>query len=166
MAAKTGGMPRVGGAGSPLRFYDLRLEHVEAVLAIEKQSFSSPWSRAAFLHEILLNDLARYLVAFSGRELVGYAGMWVILDEAHVTNIAVSPRHRRKGYGRLIMLELMRRARANGACRMTLEVRASNEAAQKMYANLGFVTRGRRRKYYDNNEDAIIMWKDDLDPAG
>ncbi|BAF58924.1 acetyltransferases [Pelotomaculum thermopropionicum SI] len=89
--------------------------------------------------------------------------MWLILDEAHITNVAVHPEYRKNNIGRTLMLEMMRRAALMGAVRMTLEVRPSNAAARRLYASLGFEVKGIRRRYYtDTNEDAIIMWKEDL----
>lgn len=146
-----------------LEFDNMRVEHLEDVLKIEEQCFPTPWSKNAFTHEIEYNNLAHYIVALKDGEIIGYAGMWVILDDAHITNIAVSPLHRGKGYGKCIMREMMRRALLLGASKMTLEVRTSNEPARRLYSSLGFVERGRRKKYYsDTGEDAIIMWKDSL----
>jgi len=134
-------------------------EHLEEVLAIEKSSFSTPWSYYAFAYEIK-NDFAYYLVALSAGKVIGYGGMWLILDEAHITNLAVYRNYRRSGVGRAIMQEFIRHAVHSGITRLTLEVRPSNQAARHLYATLGFKEKGRRRGYYlDTNEDAIIMWK-------
>lgn len=144
-------------------FAEMTCEHLDEVLAIEQASFSTPWSRYAFTYELLENEFAHYIVALAGGKVVGYAGMWIILDEAHVTNVAVHPAYRRRRIGKRLMQELMRRAALLGARRMTLEVRTSNRAARRLYAALGFVERGRRRGYYtDTKEDAVIMWKDSL----
>ncbi|NPV73909.1 MAG: ribosomal protein S18-alanine N-acetyltransferase [Pelotomaculum sp.] len=141
----------------------MRLEHLDQVVEIENFSFPSPWSRSAFAYEILQNRFACYLVAVAGGTVVGYGGMWLILDEAHITNVAVHPEYRKNNIGRTLMLEMMRRAALMGAVRMTLEVRPSNAAARRLYASLGFEVKGIRRRYYtDTNEDAIIMWKEDL----
>ncbi|GAB6273270.1 MAG: ribosomal protein S18-alanine N-acetyltransferase [Peptococcaceae bacterium] len=134
-------------------------EHLEEVLAIEKSSFSTPWSHYAFAYEIK-NDFAYYLVALSAGKVIGYGGMWLILDEAHITNLAVYRNYRQRGAGRAIMQEFIRHAIHSGITRLTLEVRPSNQAARHLYATLGFKEKGRRRGYYlDTNEDAIIMWK-------
>lgn len=148
-------------------FEEMRLEHLDQVVEIEKASFPSPWSRGAFVYEILQNNFAYYIVARAGEKVVGYAGMWLILDEAHITNVAVHPGYRRNNIGRSLMLEMIRRAAVMGINRMTLEVRPSNAAARHLYATLGFKETGVRKCYYtDTNEDAIIMWKDDLAGGG
>lgn len=144
---------------------DMTLADTDAVVAIEQASFPTPWSRASFIQELRDNVYAHYLVASSGREVVGYAGMWVILDEAHVTNVAVLPAWRGRKVGKELMLALLRRAMAVGARRMTLEVRMSNHVAQQLYTGLGFRISGRRPGYYtDTREDALIMWLDPIPP--
>ncbi|MEW6423501.1 MAG: ribosomal protein S18-alanine N-acetyltransferase [Bacillota bacterium] len=139
----------------------MREDHVEEVYRIEKLSFPTPWPRISFIHE-LQNELAFYLVALlKNKEVVGYAGMWLVLNEAHVTNLAVHPGYRGLGIGRALMNELIFRAAFLGAVRMTLEVRASNKAAIGLYKSLGFEQEGRRKGYYeDTREDALIMWKE------
>ncbi|MEW6522335.1 MAG: ribosomal protein S18-alanine N-acetyltransferase [Bacillota bacterium] len=144
----------------------MRLSDIDEVLETEKLCFPTPWSRRAFVSELTENIYAHYIVARVNGQLVGYAGMWVILEEAHITNIAVHPDHRRQGLGWRLLHELMERARERSATNMTLEVRKSNLGAQAMYARAGFYVRGLRKGYYtDTKEDAIIMWKDDLDPV-
>lgn len=142
-------------------------KHVDQVVEIEKATFPHPWSRCSFLNELMQNSLASYIVAVMGNKVVGYAGMWLILDEAHITNVAVHPGYRKKGIGKALMLELIRRAIIAGIVKMTLEVRPSNAAARHLYATLGFEEKGLRKHYYtDTGEDAIIMWKDDLPGNG
>ena len=150
----------------PVRYTDMTLRHVPGVLAIERRSFPTPWSERAFVSELTQNAYAHYIVALRGpRQVLGYAGMWVILDEAHITNIAVHPLERRQGLGDGLLLELERRAYGHGCRSMTLEVRPSNPEAQRLYRRHGFEPRGLRRGYYaDTHEDAIIMWKDQLVP--
>lgn len=139
----------------------MKLRHLPEVLAIERVSFPTPWTRQAFVFEILYNECARYVVALAGGRVVGYAGMWVLVDEAHLTNIAVHPEWRGLGLGRALMEEMLARARSFGVRAMTLEVRPSNLPAVRLYASLGFVERGRRKGYYaDTGEDALIMWKE------
>lgn len=137
--------------------------HLERVLEIEKASFSSPWSKRIFYQELAGNPYATYVVAMAGEELVGYAGIWLVLDEAHVTNIAVSPQWRRRGVARQLLDHLLRVAYSQGARGATLEVRKSNAVARNLYASLGFAAVGVRKEYdTDNKEDAVIMWLRDL----
>ena len=145
---------------------EMTLNDLDEVLAIEHQSYPTPWSRRAFHSEIIENVYAHYFVARSGEELAGYFGMWIILDEAHITNIAVGPKMRRQGIGEQMLRFSFEKAKELGSSRMTLEVRVSNYEAQNLYRKLGFVDKGIRKGYYsDTNEDAIIMWKNDLGPG-
>lgn len=135
-------------------------EDLDGVLAIEKVSFPTPWTRNSYLNEIYSNDFAYYYVARFEREVIGYAGLWIIFDEAHVTNVAVHPDYRGRRLGELLLNILIQEAIYLGADRMTLEVRVSNHPARRLYERLGFVSAGIRKGYYnDNKEDAIIMWK-------
>jgi ribosomal-protein-alanine N-acetyltransferase len=141
----------------------MELADVDAVLKVEKASFATPWSREAFVTEVGDNDLARYLVAEVDGQIVGYAGMWLILDEAHITNVALLPSFRGRGLGSKLMEKLCELAKIAGARRMTLEVRPSNLAAQRLYGRMGFEVCGIRPGYYtDSKEDALIMWRDRL----
>ncbi|NMP24208.1 ribosomal protein S18-alanine N-acetyltransferase [Sulfobacillus harzensis] len=142
---------------------DMYLSDLDAVMRIEGASFSTPWSRNQFQSELMENNFAAYLVLdFHGR-VVSYGGMWIILDEAHVTNVAVHPDFRGYHLGERMMRGLMERAKSMGAQRMTLEVRRSNQVAQNLYQKLGFIQLGVRRGYYSEpHEDAFIMWKDPL----
>ncbi|MOA25396.1 ribosomal-protein-alanine N-acetyltransferase [compost metagenome] len=102
---------------------------------------------------------ARYMVMEYEGQIIGYGGMWIIMDEAHVTNIAVRSDYRGQGLGNRLLLELQRTAVFFGAAKMTLEVRVSNDIAQNLYRKYGFTASGIRPRYYsDNNEDALIMW--------
>lgn len=146
-----------------IQFRQAAIEDVAAILEVERASFTVPWSRQAFCGELDNNLYARYIVAELGDKIIGYAGMWIILDEGHVTNIAIHPDYRGRHYGEAMVRQLMKLARDCGAVKMTLEVRVSNMIAQALYKKLGFEARGRRKGYYaDNNEDAIIMWKDEI----
>ena len=137
----------------------ITLKDVDEVWNIEKMCFPVPWSRQSFVLEIEHNKCARYFVAEHAGTIVGYGGMWLVLDEAHITNIAVHPLARRKGIGEALLRVLMAEANRLGIQKITLEVRDSNTAARNLYEKLGFVSVGRRKRYYsDNNEDAIIMW--------
>jgi ribosomal-protein-alanine N-acetyltransferase len=140
------------------------LEDVAAVHEIERLSFSTPWPASAFEQELRGNRLARYLVARAGDRLVGFAGVWMMVDEAHITTFGVHPDWRRQGIGRQLLLNLAELSIAIGARRMTLEVRVSNDAAQALYGAFGFEVAGRRPRYYsDDGEDALIMTTPDLD---
>lgn len=153
------------GEDSTYRFRAMRRSDLDRVMTIEQLSYLTPWSRGSFEREIGDNPTATYIVVETCGEVCGYAGMWVLLDEAHVTNIAVHPEHRRKGLGYGLLAELARHAEQLGVYQLTLEVRPSNLSAQALYTKVGFVSRGRRKRYYsDTGEDAIIMWLDDLRP--
>ena len=133
-----------------------------AVAEMEQICFRSPWTLNMLKGE-LKNKLAHYHVLELGGNIIAYAGMWVLFEEAHITNVAVSPEHRRMGHGRRIMLESMRAAVKLHATQMTLEVRETNFAAQALYESLGFQMAGRRKKYYtDTGEDAFILWNKDI----
>lgn len=141
----------------------MELRDVDAVLGIEEESFAVPWSRDSFVREIAENRCARYLVAREGGAAVAYAGMWLVLDEGHVTNIAVRGDARGRGIGEAVARALMQLAADTGVRYMTLECRRSNLAAQSLYRKLGFQEVGFRKRYYaDNNEDALIMACEDL----
>ena len=136
----------------------MRLRDVDAVAEIEENTFARPWSRESFRQELTRNAVARYLVAEENGEILGYTGAWVILDESHITNIAVRENARGRGLGKRLTSELLQVLSNLGACYATLEVRVSNERAQNLYKSLGFVTVGKRKRYYeDNNEDAYLM---------
>jgi [ribosomal protein S18]-alanine N-acetyltransferase len=137
----------------------MRLEDIPAVCEIEREAFTTPWSAGAFHNELTNNQFAYYMIMDCGGEVAGYGGIWLIMDEAHVTNIAVRDRYRGKKLGKRLLTELQQTAGYMGAVRMTLEVRASNFIAQRLYEKLGFRSVGVRKGYYtDNREDAIIMW--------
>ena len=136
----------------------MRLKDVDAVEAIERATFARPWSRDSFRQELTRNVAARYLVAEENGEVLGYAGAWIILDESHITNIAVREDARGRGLGRRLTAELLQVLSNLGAGYATLEVRVSNERAQNLYKSLGFISVGKRKRYYeDNNEDAFLM---------
>ncbi|MDR5683246.1 MAG: ribosomal protein S18-alanine N-acetyltransferase [Armatimonadota bacterium] len=144
---------------SAVRIDAMRAEDIPRVMEIERQSFATPWPADAYRREIRENRVACYVVARKGEDVVGYAGMWVILEEAHITTIAVDPRFRGQGIGERLLAALIEQARSRGARWVTLEVRKSNRIAQSLYRKYGFREVHVRRRYYsDNGEDAIIMW--------
>lgn len=146
--------------GKTLKVVPMKKNHLSRVLEIERVSFPTPWSRDTYLNEIRDNQLAHYYVCLLNNKVIGYAGMWLIIDEAHVTTIAVEPTFRGKQLGKVLLTELLARAMIMGADKATLEVRPSNQVAQSLYKRMGFVPAGLRRGYYsDTQEDAIIMWK-------
>lgn len=163
----------------------MRVGDVDQVMAIEEVAFPAPWPASAYRHELAQNDLATYLVLRarptqvpSGwRRVVGrwkqepgailaYGGFWAILDEAHISTIAVHPEWRGRGLGEMMLVALIDVAMLRAATQATLEVRVSNRVARSLYDKYLFLEVGRRSKYYhDNNEDALIMTLSDLDSA-
>ncbi|MFC5405051.1 ribosomal protein S18-alanine N-acetyltransferase [Cohnella soli] len=144
-----------------LEYRLMNLNDIAPIVEIEREAFTAPWSAEAFRNELTNNLFAKYMIMERGDEIIGYGGMWLIIDEAHVTNIAVREKHRGRGYGKSLLREMMRTAYFLGARRMTLEVRVSNEIAQSLYRQMGFYPSGVRPEYYsDNLEDALIMWAD------
>ncbi|MGM0899397.1 MAG: ribosomal protein S18-alanine N-acetyltransferase [Bacillota bacterium] len=142
-----------------VRFRKMTIHDVDAVYEIEKQSFTLAWTKEAFEQEMLKNEFAYYMLAETEQGIVGYCGMWLVMDEAHITNIAISPQQRGKKLGEALMRAAMESAKAQGAKLMTLEARVSNIAALNLYKKLGFQNGGIRKGYYtDNQEDAIVMW--------
>ncbi len=143
---------------SSLTLDRMRVEDLDQVLAIERASFTMPWSRGAFLYEMQQNRVARCWVTRDAGRVVGYLCVWEIADELHVTNIAVRPDARRRGIGRDLLGTAIADARARGFRVVALEVRPSNEEARALYDSFGFHVVGRRRGYYyDTGEDALVM---------
>ena len=142
----------------------MKVEDLPGVHEIERDSFSTPWPAHAYQHELENNRLAHYIVARCGDQLVGFAGMWLLVDEAHVTTFATRRAWRRQGIGERLLLALLDLAAARGAHEATLEVRPSNLPARRLYEKYGFKVVGTRTRYYsDNNEDALIMTTDALE---
>jgi ribosomal-protein-alanine N-acetyltransferase len=142
----------------------MRLDDLDAVQAIELASFSTPWPSNAYRSELMTNRLATYLVARIGDEVVAYGGMWLMVDEAHITTFAVHPAWRRQRLADRLLLAFLDLARDRRAREATLEVRLSNLPARRLYEKYGFRPVGLRPRYYsDNNEDALIMTTDPLD---
>jgi [ribosomal protein S18]-alanine N-acetyltransferase len=136
----------------------MRLEDLGEVQRIEQASFTTPWPENAYRSELVTNRLASYLVARIGGRIVAYGGMWLMVDEAHITTFAVHPAWRRQRIGERLLLAFLDLARDRHAREATLEVRLSNLAARRLYEKYGFRPVGLRPRYYsDNNEDALIM---------
>jgi ribosomal-protein-alanine N-acetyltransferase len=134
---------------------------VPAVATLERVIYPQPWSARVFFDE-LAQPNREYVVAHDGREIVGYGGLMLIEDDAHITTLAVVPGERRRRLGTRILLEIVERGVARGARHLTLEVRATNTDAQRLYERFGFAPVGKRKGYYDG-EDAIVMWALDID---
>jgi len=144
----------------------MELADVASVEAIEQASFSAPWPPNAYRTELQTNRLAHYLVIRVGPQIVGYAGLWLMVDEAHVTTFAIHPDWRRQRLGERLLMALLEIAQDRRAAEATLEVRLSNLAARRLYEKFGFRPVGIRPRYYtDNNEDALIMTTERLDGA-
>jgi ribosomal-protein-alanine N-acetyltransferase len=141
----------------------MRRRHLRSVLRIEAQVYPRPWSLPLFMSELNLRTSRAYYVARIDGAVVGYAGLMLAGDDAHVTTIAVDPAWHRHKVGSRLMLNLARQARDRGAKHLTLEVRVSNSGAQAMYRAFGLRPAGIRRNYYvETNEDALVMWADDI----
>lgn len=142
-----------------MRFEPLRFEHLHQMAEIEREAFDTPWTENMFIPELNAGD-AYYLVGVRGEEVLCYGGFHKVLDEGHITNIAVKQTERGRGFGKFLMSMLISKAREVGIKHLTLEVKATNEVAKNMYSGFGFRVEGVRKKYYNNREDALIMWLD------
>ncbi|HEY4333589.1 MAG TPA: ribosomal protein S18-alanine N-acetyltransferase [Ilumatobacteraceae bacterium] len=138
----------------------MRRKDVAAIQVIERQVYPLPWSPTVFNNEIEMarQDQRYYICAFRAGQLLGYAGMMLVADEGHITNVAVDPNRQREGVGRRMLADLAWEARRRRCEGLTLEVRISNSAAQALYHQFGFEPAGIRQRYYENVEDAIVMW--------
>lgn len=137
----------------------MKHKDIDDICVLENEAFTIPWQRGAFEDE-MLNDLAYYTVCELNGKIIAYGGMWLVLDEAHVTNIAVKKEYQKMGIGGKLMDKMFASAKARGAKYMYLEVRKSNSAAYDLYKKKGFMVEGVRKNYYpDNSEDAIVMLK-------
>ncbi|GAC1674782.1 MAG: hypothetical protein NVS9B8_17270 [Candidatus Limnocylindrales bacterium] len=147
-----------------LAIESMRLEDLAEVQRIEQASFSTPWPENAYRNELLTNRLASYLVGRIDGRIVAYGGLWLMVDEAHITTFAVHPSWRRQRVGERLLLAFLDLARDRQAREATLEVRLSNLAARRLYEKYGFRPVGLRPRYYsDNNEDALIMTTESFD---
>ena len=138
----------------------MRRAHIRKIMPIEQQVYPRPWTAQVFIEELEQARVGKrhYLVGTIGDELVGYGGLLYVENDAHVTNIAVHPMWRSRGIATELLLDLAWEANRRGCEAMTLEVRHTNVAAQKLYRRFGFVPAGVRKKYYENRDDAIVMW--------
>ncbi len=131
-------------------------QNVEGVFQIEQACFSTPWSLESFKND-LTNENAVYFCLEEDGKVIGYVGMWQSLDEGNINNIAVLQEYRRKGYGKLLLEHLIAYGKEHNLSFLTLEVRESNTGARALYQSVGFLEVGRRNKYYERCEDAILM---------
>ncbi len=139
--------------------FKMEANDIDDICEVEKLSFKTPWSKSSFIGE-LSNEMAKYYVAKIEDKVIGYGGMWLVMDEAHITNIAVHPDYRTRKIGEKLLEALIEESKKNNIEKMTLEVRPSNEAARGLYKKHGFSDFGIRKGYYpDTGEDGIIMWK-------
>ncbi len=140
----------------------MKKKHIEEVYQIELESFTSPWSKKSLKAEVVANEHAHYFVVMDTvkNKVAGYGGMWHIVNEGHITNIAVKGDYRRHGVATLLVEHINAFAKTKEMIGITLEVRVTNIAAQALYKKLGFDLEGIRKEYYsDTKEDALIMWK-------
>lgn len=137
----------------------MELTDIDHVLDVEAVSFQTTWTKDIFFQELVENDFANYFVMELRKKIIGYVGLWVVMGDAQITNIAIRPEYRGKKYGEKLFLYAIKQAiRLNGQ-RLSLEVRVSNIIAQRMYRKFGLMPGGIRKNYYtDNQEDAIVMW--------
>lgn len=142
-----------------IEYRKMTMDDIPAVVEIEQEAFATPWTHEVFEHEMTGNDYAHYVVAVMDDEVIGHCGMWVVLDECHITNVAVRKFMRGHGIGEALMRKAIELCKANDVRLMTLEVRVTNYTAQNLYRKLGFQDGGIRKNYYtDDHEDALVMW--------
>jgi ribosomal-protein-alanine N-acetyltransferase len=148
---------------APVHIGPMRRRHLRGVVRIEQENSSRPWSLGMFMSELRYRETRRYVVAQRSGLVVGFGGLMLVGDDAHITNIAVDEAHRRSGVASRMLLMLARAAVDEGATQMSLEVRVSNKAAQELYRRFGFVPAGVRKNYYASiAEDALVMWASDI----
>lgn len=151
---------RTSELGSPQVLIEpMRRRHLPAVIRIEHRAHPKPWSIGVFTSELAQGEARYYVVMRVNGKVAGYGGLMFVVDEAHVTNLAIAPSLRRQGLGTTLLAHLVRYSAGRGCTAMTLEVRVSNVPAQDLYRKFGFVIAGLRRNYYiETGEDALIMW--------
>ena len=138
---------------------------IDAIVALESESFTNPWSRDTLVWELRNSDVTLvYVLRRDDERIAAFCVCWIIFDELHINTLAVAPADRRQGYATTLLREVMEDAAAKGAQKATLEVRASNQSALALYEGLGFRVAAKRPGYYTKpQEDALILWKDSLD---
>ncbi len=133
----------------------------EDILKINNLCFNPPWSLSSLQNEIK-NKFSKYIVLKKENKIIGYAGIWLIVDEAHITNVAIHPNYRGMGGSNLLMEGILKICTQYEIPAITLEVRENNPVARNLYKKFGFVEEGIRKNYYEGNIDAVIMWKRDV----
>jgi ribosomal-protein-alanine N-acetyltransferase len=141
---------------------------LDGVLEVEGESFTNPWTRDMYAWELQNKSVCHiYVVRMDDCRVAGFCAFWLVFDEIHINNVAMRPQFRQQGIGTALLQHVLAEARTLGARRATLEVRASNEGARRLYERLGFYVAGTRRNYYSNPvEDALILWKEDEASGG
>ncbi len=137
----------------------MQVEDLDCILEIERASFPSPWPKKLFLRDLSNNSLSLYFNIIL-EEIVGFIGCWIIIDELHIINLAIRPGYRQRGFADKLLRFIFSKAKSLGLIRATLEVRVSNEKAIRLYKKHGFYIAKTMNNYYDNKEDALIMWKE------
>lgn len=140
-------------------FESLKKDHIPRIVEIENQSFQEPWSADGF-RDILSNPSFQSLGIFSDKVLAGYLFFYIVMDELHVMNVAIDPTFRKKGLGSKLLDRVHELGKGFGVKLAYLEVRETNESALRLYESLGYKKQGRRIKYYANQDDALLMYKD------
>lgn len=143
-------------------------DDLDAVAALEARCFNNPWTREMLARELGQSDVAHvFVLRLPGIPVAAFCSCWIVADELHVNTVAVDPAHRRLGLGTRLIRQVMREAARRGATRATLEVRASNQPARRLYETLGFAVAATRAGYYTNpEEEALILWKEGLSDLG
>ncbi|SDZ43045.1 [SSU ribosomal protein S18P]-alanine acetyltransferase [Bacillus sp. 166amftsu] len=150
---------KIGVIKMDITFRKMTTDDIAQIVVIEEASFATPWTADAFYRELTMNEYAHYVVLEKDDMVIGYCGLWIIIDESHITNIAILPEYRGQKLGDALLKEVMDQAREMGVKTMTLEVRVSNEVAKQLYRKYGFQNGGIRKRYYtDNYEDGLVMW--------
>jgi [ribosomal protein S18]-alanine N-acetyltransferase len=159
--------------GLEIKIEPISVDEIESILILDRLCFGGLWSIDSYRRE-LTNDNSHFLGILGDKTLepeldglIGFGCFWAILDEAHITLLGIHPQYQRQGWGKLLLSALLDKARTIEMARATLEVRASNQGAIDLYEKYGFQIVGRRKKYYqDNDEDGVIMWRGGLQHPG
>ena len=152
-------------AAATVTIRPMSTRHLTDVERLDRAVQQQPWSREMLHSELRQPESRRYVVALVGEKVIGFGGVFLVPPEAHVTTIGVAPRHQKRGVGAMLLTALVHASTDGGATELTLEVRPSNTAALALYRRCGFLIEGRRPRYYDDGEDALIMWRRNLEPA-